>query len=67
MANSGGDATAADSYQASYAAARTAVENYPLRAIEVQLKRLARTAATEAQWGAVDALADLVRQRSDRA
>ena len=66
MADSGRGATAPDGYRTGYDAAWTAVENYPLRAIRMQLERMAGTAVTEAQWGAVDALSDLVRQRTTR-
>ena len=48
-------------YREAYDAARTAVENYPYIAIRMQLDRMAASAQTEAQWGAVDALADLLR------
>jgi hypothetical protein len=47
-------------YREAYDAARTAVENYPLIAIRMQLDRMAGSAQTEAQWGAVDALSDLL-------
>ena len=48
-------------YREAYDAARTAVENYPQVAIRMQLDRLTSVARTEAQWGAVDALSDLLR------
>ena len=48
-------------YREAYDAARAAVENYPHVAIRMQLDRMARSAQTEAQWGAVDALSDLLR------
>ena len=48
-------------YREAYDAARTAVEKYPRVAIRMQLDRMAGSAQTEAQWGAVDALSDLLR------
>jgi hypothetical protein len=47
-------------YREAYDAARAAVENYPLIAIRMQLDRMVGSAQTEAQWGAVDALSDLL-------
>ena len=48
-------------YREAYDAARRAVGNYPLVAVRMQLDRMASSAQTEAQWGAVDALCDLLR------
>jgi hypothetical protein len=54
-----------NAYQTAYDNARAAVINYPRGAIRMQLGRLAATARTEAQWGFVDALADLLLEDAE--
>lgn len=51
-------------YLDAYRMARAAVENYPRAAIRMQLDRMVGSAVTEAQWGVVDALSDLLRGRA---
>lgn len=47
-------------YKEAYDAVRSAVKSYPLIAVRMQLDRIIGPARTEAQWGAVDALTDLL-------